>query len=144
VQPGGHPADAGGRQEPARGSHGRVAAYALRPPRPTQVPVVVTAGQEVGEGELLDHRLAQVSLAWFTRLNRLGVDRADLFVGILPMSTLVSTAVVDGRWPSAIRTAGVALVAAGLAIGLARSRTGWRVNRSAGSPASVAASGSAP
>jgi drug/metabolite transporter (DMT)-like permease len=57
-------------------------------------------------------------LAWFTGLNRLGVDRAGLFVGILPVSTLVSTAVVDGHWPGLVRGAGVALVAAGLGIGL--------------------------
>ena len=36
-------------------------------------------------------------LAWFTGLRRLGVERAGLFVGVLPVATLVSTSVLDGQ-----------------------------------------------
>jgi drug/metabolite transporter (DMT)-like permease len=57
-------------------------------------------------------------LAWFTGLRRLGVDRAGLFVGVLPVSTLVITALVDHRLPGLSPTVGVLLVAAGLAVGM--------------------------
>jgi drug/metabolite transporter (DMT)-like permease len=59
-------------------------------------------------------------LAWFNGLRRLGVDRAGLFVGVLPVSTLVVTGLVDHRLPGLARSGGVLLVAAGLALGLIR------------------------
>lgn len=61
-------------------------------------------------------------LSWFTGLRRLGVERAGMFVGILPVSTLVATAIQDGRLPGATQTAGVLVVAAGLTVGLLHSR----------------------
>jgi drug/metabolite transporter (DMT)-like permease len=61
-------------------------------------------------------------LAWFTGLRRLGVERAGIFVGLLPVSTLVATAIQDLRPPEVTQTAGVLVVAAGLTIGLLRSR----------------------
>jgi drug/metabolite transporter (DMT)-like permease len=59
-------------------------------------------------------------LTWFTGLRRLGVDRAGLFVGVLPVATLVTTGLVDWRWPGPSQSIGVGLVAAGLAVGLLR------------------------
>lgn len=67
-------------------------------------------------------------LAWFTGLGRLGMERAGLFVGVLPIATLVSTSVQDGRLPPLEQVAGVLVVAAALAFGLAvRRRTSGRL-----------------
>lgn len=68
-------------------------------------------------------------LAWFGGLRRLGLERAGMFVGILPVATLASAALVDGRLPGVGQVAGVLVVAAGLAVGLTARR------RAAGSPA---------
>jgi drug/metabolite transporter (DMT)-like permease len=57
-------------------------------------------------------------LAWFTGLRRLGVARAGMFVGILPVATLAATAIQDLRPPDPIQAAGVLVVAAGLTLGL--------------------------
>jgi drug/metabolite transporter (DMT)-like permease len=74
-------------------------------------------------------------LAWFTGLRLLGVERAGLFVGVLPVSTLVTASIQDGRWPALAQTVGVIVVAAGLTAALRRSTV-----ESAGYPASVPAS----
>jgi drug/metabolite transporter (DMT)-like permease len=57
-------------------------------------------------------------LAWFTGLRRLGVERAGLFVGVLPIATLVATAIQDARVPNPTQTVGVLLTAAALTAGL--------------------------
>jgi drug/metabolite transporter (DMT)-like permease len=57
-------------------------------------------------------------LAWFTGLRRLGVERAGLFVGVLPVATLTTAAIADGRLPNGWQAIGVLLVAVGLAVGL--------------------------
>jgi drug/metabolite transporter (DMT)-like permease len=57
-------------------------------------------------------------LAWFSGLRRLGVERAGIFVGILPVATLAATAVQDVRPPDPTQLAGVLIVAAGLTLGL--------------------------
>ncbi len=75
-------------------------------------------------------------LCWFTGLRRLGVERAGLLVGVLPVATLITTAVADGHWPDPVRTLGVAVVAVGLGLGLTRRRSPHWIE---GSPASVAA-----
>jgi drug/metabolite transporter (DMT)-like permease len=53
-------------------------------------------------------------LLWYTGLRRLGVARAGLFAGLLPVATLAATAVLDGRVPAPLAVAGTAVVAAGL------------------------------
>src|SRR5690606_6566135 len=58
-------------------------------------------------------------LAWFTGLRRLGVEKAGLYVGVLPVATLVSTSVQDRALPVPAQAAGVLIVALGLAAGLA-------------------------
>jgi drug/metabolite transporter (DMT)-like permease len=58
-------------------------------------------------------------VAWFSGLGRLGVARAGLFVGLLPVATLVTMAVQDGALPAAPQAAGVLAVAAALTVGLA-------------------------
>jgi drug/metabolite transporter (DMT)-like permease len=57
-------------------------------------------------------------VAWFTGLRWLGVERAGLYVGVLPVATLVTTALADGAVPAPAQTLGVLVVAAGLAFGL--------------------------
>ncbi|GAA4150778.1 hypothetical protein GCM10022251_17050 [Phytohabitans flavus] len=57
-------------------------------------------------------------LAWFSGLRRLGLERAGMFVGLMPVATLVTAAIQAGRLPDAGQTAGVLVVALGLAVGL--------------------------
>src|SRR5947208_9389063 len=56
-------------------------------------------------------------LMWYTGLRRLGVARAGMFAGILPVATLAATSLLDLRLPGPLAVAGTALVAAGLLIG---------------------------
>lgn len=55
-------------------------------------------------------------LAWFLGLQRLGVERAGIIVGVLPLATLATTVLMDRHLPPAAATAGVVIVAAGLAL----------------------------
>jgi drug/metabolite transporter (DMT)-like permease len=57
-------------------------------------------------------------LAWFAGLQRLGVERAGMIVGIMPVATLTAAAVMAGTPPALGPAAGVLTVAAGLALGL--------------------------
>jgi drug/metabolite transporter (DMT)-like permease len=57
-------------------------------------------------------------VAWFTGLQRLGVERAGMIVGVMPVATLVTAAIQAGRLPHPGQTAGVLVVALGLAVGL--------------------------
>jgi drug/metabolite transporter (DMT)-like permease len=62
-------------------------------------------------------------LAWFTGLQRLGVDRAGVLVGVMPLATLATAAVMAGSWPAAGQVLGVLTVAAGLGLGLTAGRS---------------------
>ena len=57
-------------------------------------------------------------VAWFTGLNRLGVPRAGMLVGIMPLATLATAAIMAGSFPQPVQILGVATVAAGLFAGL--------------------------
>jgi len=57
-------------------------------------------------------------LAWFTGLRQLGVERAGVLVGLMPVATLVTAAIQADRLPDPGQSAGVLVVAAGLAVGL--------------------------
>jgi len=57
-------------------------------------------------------------LAWFTGLQRLGLERAGMIVGVMPVATLVTAAIQAGRLPDPGQTAGVLVVALGLGLGL--------------------------
>ncbi|HEY6592561.1 MAG TPA: DMT family transporter [Asanoa sp.] len=57
-------------------------------------------------------------LAWFAGLQRLGVERAGMIVGIMPVATLATAAVMAGTLPAPGQAAGVLTVAVGLALGL--------------------------
>jgi len=55
---------------------------------------------------------------WFAGLQRLGVERAGMIVGVMPIATLATAAIMAGALPGAGPTLGVLTVAAGLAVGL--------------------------
>jgi drug/metabolite transporter (DMT)-like permease len=67
-------------------------------------------------------------LLWYTGLRRLGVERAGLFAGLLPVATLVATAALDGRMPGTLPLAGTALVAVGLVSGAYPARSAARTS----------------
>jgi len=79
-----------------------------------------TAAETAALGYLAVMLTVVAFLAWFTGLRRLGVERAGMFIGVLPIATLVSAALLDREPPSAGQSVGVLIVAAGLAIGLGR------------------------
>jgi drug/metabolite transporter (DMT)-like permease len=58
-------------------------------------------------------------LLWYGALPRLGADRAGLFAGVLPVGAIVTTALLGLGVPTLAELAGVALVIAGLLVGLA-------------------------
>ncbi|MCP2329560.1 drug/metabolite transporter (DMT)-like permease [Hamadaea flava] len=55
-------------------------------------------------------------IAWFLGIQQLGVERAGVLVGVLPLATLAVSAVMDGRLPGSAATIGVLVVMAGLAL----------------------------
>jgi drug/metabolite transporter (DMT)-like permease len=57
-------------------------------------------------------------LLWYAGLQRLGVARAGLFVGVLPVATLVAAALLDRRLPGAGSAIGVLVVATALAFSM--------------------------
>lgn len=57
-------------------------------------------------------------VAWFTGLQRLGVERAGMIVGVMPIATLVTATIQAGRLPEAGQALGVLVVAVGLGVGL--------------------------
>lgn len=68
-------------------------------------------------------------VAWYSAVRTLGVDRAALFSGVLPISALVCSAAIGADEITPIRLAAVALVAAGISFGVTRrdpSRAGRR------------------
>lgn len=72
---------------------------------------------------------------WYAGVHRLTVERAGMFVGLLPIVSLAATALLDLRPPPAVQLAGVLIVGAGLAVGLAARTTPHRT------PASTAKTG---
>lgn len=62
-------------------------------------------------------------VAWFSGLNRLGVARAGLFVGLAPVATVVATSIQDAAWPVPAQALGVLIVAAALTYGVGQRDT---------------------
>ncbi|MGI5245525.1 DMT family transporter [Dactylosporangium sp. CA-139066] len=78
---------------------------------------------------------------WYTGVAGLGVDRAGLFVALVPVFALVTTAVVDREAPAPAKVAGVLLVGAGLALAAVRvKQDAWNALRSSSAPAGSPAS----
>jgi drug/metabolite transporter (DMT)-like permease len=57
-------------------------------------------------------------LLWYTALGLLGVERAGLFSGVLPVSALVCSAAIGAAEITSGRLAGVAVVAVGVTLGM--------------------------
>jgi drug/metabolite transporter (DMT)-like permease len=57
-------------------------------------------------------------VVWFIGLQRLGVERAGMIVGVMPVATLTTAAIMAGELPRPGQALGVLTVAAGLALGL--------------------------
>jgi drug/metabolite transporter (DMT)-like permease len=56
---------------------------------------------------------------WYSGVRRLTVERAGMFIGLLPVVSLAATALLDRLPPPQVQLAGVLVVGAGLAFGLA-------------------------
>ncbi|SDY72828.1 EamA-like transporter family protein [Asanoa ishikariensis] len=61
-------------------------------------------------------------VVWFIGLERLGVEQAGILVGLMPVATLATAAVMATTLPGVGPALGVLTVAAGLAFGLTRPR----------------------
>jgi drug/metabolite transporter (DMT)-like permease len=83
-----------------------------------EVPRTPTAVEAATFGYLAVLLTVVAFVAWFTGLTRLGIARAGLFLGLLPVATIVVTSIQDGRWPVPAQAAGVLIVAAALTAGL--------------------------
>jgi drug/metabolite transporter (DMT)-like permease len=84
-------------------------------------------------------------VAWFTGLQRLGVERAGMIVGVMPIATLVTAAIQAGRLPEAGQALGVLVVAVGLGVGLTGQASAARTASAyAKATRRSAASGSSP
>ncbi|NUR71687.1 MAG: DMT family transporter [Hamadaea sp.] len=55
-------------------------------------------------------------IAWFLGMQQLGVERAGVLVGVLPLATLAVASIMDGQLPELGAATGVLVVVAGLAL----------------------------
>ncbi|MPZ88924.1 MAG: EamA family transporter [Nitriliruptorales bacterium] len=65
-------------------------------------------------------------VCWYSSLQRLGVERAGLFAGLIPVSALVTTVAIGTGTAGPLRIAGTAVVASGLVFGLSPTRSAGR------------------
>lgn len=92
-----------------------VAALAVGEPARWRAPTGVEAATY---GYLAALMTVVAFVAWFTGLRRLGVERAGILVGVMPVATLVTAAIQAGSPPTPGASLGVLVVAVGLALGL--------------------------
>jgi drug/metabolite transporter (DMT)-like permease len=85
----------------------------LRMPTPAEATALVYLGTIISAGAFL---------LWYGALPRLGADRAGLFAGVLPVGAIATTVLLGLGAPTATELSGVALVIAGLVVGLAPGR----------------------
>jgi drug/metabolite transporter (DMT)-like permease len=126
----------------------RVSAYT----QALAVPVLLVAGAAADGGGLLRMPTAAEAAAllylatvvsagafllWYDALPRLGADRAGLFAGLVPVGAIVTAVLLGLGAPTATELGGVALVIAGLLVGL----TSGRPRTPAIAPAPAATSG---
>jgi drug/metabolite transporter (DMT)-like permease len=83
-----------------------------------EVPRMPTAVEAATFGYLAVMLTVVAFVAWFSGLNRLGVARGGLFVGLAPVAALVTASIQDGRWPVVAQVIGVLVVAVALTFGL--------------------------
>jgi drug/metabolite transporter (DMT)-like permease len=97
------------------------------------VPLLLATGLAFDGGDLiplpsLDEAAALAYMAvvvtalafvlWYSSVNRLGVERAGLFAGIVPISALLSAAAIGESSLTFVRLLGAAAVGAGVTIGV--------------------------
>ena len=83
---------------------------------------VPTLGEAAGFAYLGVVVTAVAFLLWYDALPRLGAGRAGLFVGVMPMGTVITMLVLGLGLPGAAELGGVALVAVGIGVGLSGRR----------------------
>jgi drug/metabolite transporter (DMT)-like permease len=66
---------------------------------------------------------AAAFVLWYSSVRRLGASRAGLLTGIAPVAAAVSGVLLGGPAPRPLVWAGIAVVAAGLALGFRKGRT---------------------
>ena len=95
------------------------------------IPMLLVAGLIAGErwrsptgtelaalGYLAVFLTAGAFVVWYTGIGTLGVERAGLFAGLVPVASLAAAAVLDRALPGPGPAIGVLLVGAGIALGL--------------------------
>lgn len=83
---------------------------------------VPTAAETATLGFLALVLTAGMFPVWYAGVHRLTVERAGMFIGLLPVVSLAAAALLDLRAPPLVQLAGVLLVGTGLAAGLASRR----------------------
>jgi drug/metabolite transporter (DMT)-like permease len=87
---------------------------ALRLPTAPEAAALVYLGTVVSAGAFV---------LWYDALPRLGADRAGLFAGMIPVGAIVTTLLLGLGTPAANELVGMALVIAGLTVGLTPRRS---------------------
>jgi drug/metabolite transporter (DMT)-like permease len=88
-------------------------------------PAAVTtldAGDLLAAAHLAAVVTALAFVLWYTAVTRIGADRAGLFTGVAPVAAAVGGVLLGGPPPSLPVWTGIALVAAGLAVGFGAHR----------------------
>ncbi|MEU7823086.1 DMT family transporter [Catellatospora sp. NPDC049133] len=78
-----------------------------------------TAAQGAAIGFLAVVLTAVAFVWWFRGVDEIGVDHAGITISWVPVATVATAAVQHGAWPQPSEVLGVAVVAAGLVMGLA-------------------------
>jgi drug/metabolite transporter (DMT)-like permease len=93
-------------------------AVGLHLTRGTPILTAPTAAQAAALAYLTVIVTAVVFLAWYSAVQRLGVERAGLFNGVIPVATLAAVGAVGTGTISGLQVAGAASVAGGILVGL--------------------------
>ncbi len=83
---------------------------------------VPTAAEAAGLGYLALIVTTVAFVLWYDALGRIGADRAGLFAGIVPVSAVLTAALLGQGAPTAAEAAGAVLVTAGVLLGLSPGR----------------------
>lgn len=103
--------------------------------RPGAGPRTPTMGEAAALAYLALVLTVGAFLLWYLGLQRLGVARAGLFVGVLPMATVAAATLLDGRLPAPAQTLGVLVVGAGLSLPVVlKDPRRYSASNSSGSP----------
>ena len=78
--------------------------------------MVPTASQAAALAYLAVVVTAIVFLAWYSAVEKLGVERVGLFSGVIPVSALAAVSTVGTGTVSGLQAAGAAAVAAGILV----------------------------